>query len=65
MGRDGVGKAVHNLYLIVKETGEIIHASEPEWCRVIEIHPGREWLYGFEEMKGQPNPDYDLSLIHI
>jgi len=62
-----MAEEVYDIYVIVKETGVKIHASEEEWCRIREIQPGREWTYGFEEMKGQPQPDYDYDepLIHV
>jgi len=52
---------IYDIYVVVRETGQVIHATEDEWCRVREIQPGREWTYGFEELKGQPAPDYDYD----
>jgi len=62
-----MAEEVYDIYVMVKETGAVIHASESEWCRIEEIKPGREWNYGFEEMKGQPSPDYDYDepLLHV
>jgi len=62
-----MAEEVYDIYVMVKETGAVIHASESEWCRIEEIKPGREWTYGFEEMKGQPSPDYDYDepLLHV
>ncbi|GAH04691.1 unnamed protein product, partial [marine sediment metagenome] len=39
---------------------------ERDWCRVVESVPG-EWFYCFEDMKGQPSPDYDFDepVLHI
>jgi len=56
-----LAEEIYDIYVIVKETGVVIHAYESEWCRIETVTPGREWLYGFEELKGQPNPDYDFD----
>jgi hypothetical protein len=52
---------VWDISVIVKETGVTIHASESQWCRIRTVKAGSEWIYGFEEAKGQPNPDYDYN----
>lgn len=56
-----MAEEVYDIYILVRETGEIIHASERDWCRVRTVRLGREWLYCFEDMKGQPAPDYDYD----
>jgi hypothetical protein len=58
---------IYNIYVVVKETGATIYAHESEWCRIITVKHGREWFYGFEEMKDQPNPDYDYNepILHV
>jgi hypothetical protein len=58
---------VYDISVLVRETGAVVHATESEWCRVREIQPEREWIYGFEEMKGQPTPDYDYNepVLHV
>jgi len=58
---------IYDIYIMVNETGAIIHANETDWCIVRTQVPGREWLYCFEEMKGQPFPDfdYDEPVIHV
>ncbi len=62
-----MAEEIYDIYVMVKETGEVIYATESEWCRIETIRPGREWVYGFEEMKGQPSPDYDYDepLLHV
>ena len=62
-----MAEEIYDISVVVKETGAVIHASESEWCKIETVQPGREWTYGFEEMKGQPNPDYDYDepLIHV
>jgi len=52
---------IYDISVLVKETGAVVHATESEWCRVREIQADREWQYGFEEMKNQPNPDFDYN----
>jgi hypothetical protein len=61
-----MAEEIYDIYVMVKETGAIIHATEEEWCRIREVRPG-EWVYGFEEMKDQPSPDfdYDEPLLHV
>jgi hypothetical protein len=58
---------IYAICVVVKETGATIYASETEWCKITTLKPGREWFYGFEEMKDQPNPDYDYNepILHI
>jgi len=58
---------IYDISVLVKETGAVVHAAESEWCRVREIQADREWQYGFEEMKNQPNPDFDYNepLLHV
>jgi hypothetical protein len=62
-----MAEEIYNICVVVKETGATIYASETEWCRITTVKPGREWLYCFEEMKDQPNPDYDYNepVLHV
>lgn len=62
-----MAEEIFDIYVLVKETSAIIHASEAEWCKVRTSVPGREWLYCFEESKGQPFPDtdYEDPVLHI
>jgi len=57
---------IYDIAVLVKETGVLIHATEEEWCRVREVGRG-EWIYGFEESKGLPEPDYDYDepVLHV
>jgi len=52
--------AVFDIWIFVKETATKIHASEDKWCRKKQIAPD-EWLYCFEDLKGQLRPDYDYN----
>jgi len=58
---------IFDIYIIVNETGAIIHATETDWCIVRTQVPGKEWLYHFDDRKGQPFPDqyYDAPVIHV
>lgn len=62
-----MAEEIFDIYIMVNETGAIIHASETDWCKVREQVPGREWLYCFEDMKEQPFPDldYDEPVLHV
>jgi len=62
-----MAEQIFDIYIIVKDTGAIIHASERDWCHVMTSVPGREWHYCFEDMKGQPSPDYDYDepVLHV
>jgi len=62
-----MAEEIFDIYVLVKETSTIIHASEAEWCMVSTSVPGREWLYRFEETKGQPFPDadYEDPVLHV
>jgi len=62
-----MAEEIFDIYIMVNETGAIIHATETDWCRVRTQVPGREWLYCFEDMKGQPFPDldYDEPVLHV
>jgi hypothetical protein len=62
-----MAEEIYNICVVVKETGATIYASETEWCKITTVKPGREWLYCFEEMKDQPNPDYDYNepVLHV
>ena len=45
--------------LYVEDTGETIKGNESEWVKVKKCN-GFYWV-GFEDMKGQSNPDYDYE----
>jgi len=62
-----MAEEIFDIYIIVNETGATIHASETDWCKIRTQVPGKEWLYCFEDMKGQPFPDldYDEPVLHV
>jgi len=62
-----MAEEIFDIYIMVNETGAIIHSNETDWCIIREQVPGREWLYCFEDMKGEPLPDldYDEPVLHV
>lgn len=62
-----MSEEIYDIHIVVKETGEVIKADEDEWCIKRTLEPGREWLYRFEDMKGQSFPDYDYNnpTLHV
>lgn len=52
---------VYDISVIVKETGQVIYASDPVWCRIQVDVPEKVWWYGFEDTKGQSNVDFTFA----
>jgi len=52
-----------NLAIFVRETETWIHATEDEWVKreVVKKFPRPIFRYGFEDLKNQPEPDFDFD----
>lgn len=46
--------------IYVRDTNTWINSSESQWCSVTQID-ANTWQFNFEDLKGQPRPDYDFN----